>query len=148
MLYGQSSLRDDCSDSSAFVEVVMDTPNEIPSQQWARTHWPADTTSAASVLLKIAKLAQGLSGRTLKRLVTYARHEYVTDEPGDLRDMLAALEIVVGEKVAQGRMVERGRASTEVMVPQMAVAETQMEQDELMDTSAWISRLEAGQLNI
>jgi hypothetical protein len=145
MEYVQSSSRDDCSDSSSFVEVVMDTPNEISSQQWASTHWPADTTTAASVLLENAKLAHGLSGRTLKRLVTYARYEYVTDEPGDLRDMLVALEAVIRERVGQR---EREKAPTEIPGSRTEGREPQAEGVEMMDHEAFIYRLENGLLDV
>jgi hypothetical protein len=93
MMYEQVS-SDESFSTSASV-------NEISTWQWAKTYWPPNAFTAASSLWEIANLAQGLSERSLKRLVTYARHKYLVEHPGDLRSMLAALDMIVREKTRE-----------------------------------------------
>ena len=77
------------------------TLSDIPSRQWASMHWPCNATTAVSELFRIARLGNGLSGRKLKGLVTCARYKYLVDDPGDLRDLLNALEEEIREKTQQ-----------------------------------------------
>ncbi len=97
---------DECNLSSPF---LIEGPgynsklSAIPSRQWASIHWAPNTTTAVSELFRIATLGKGLSGRKLKGLVGCARYEYMVDKPGDLRDLLQALEAVIREKTRQPR---------------------------------------------
>lgn len=87
--------------------------SQIPDRQWADSHWPLKATTAVSELYKIALLAKGLSGRKLKGLVTHAHYKYLVDEPGDLRDLLIALETVVRKKTGQCGVLERSEWDTQ-----------------------------------
>lgn len=78
-----------------------ESPTLIPNRQWANIHWPSVAVSAVSELYRVAMLAKGLSGRKLKGLVAHAQYKYLVDEPGDLRDLLIALEAVVRKKTRQ-----------------------------------------------
>jgi hypothetical protein len=140
--------RGNLSDSSSFVEVPSATSpvdmSIIPTRQWANANWPSTAITAVSTLLEIAKSAPGLSGRTLKRLVTYARYQYLVDEPGDLRDLLVALEAVIREETGPERLSERDRDPTKMTRLRTEERELHAEEDELIDMATWTSQLEAG----
>jgi hypothetical protein len=75
--------------------------NEIPTIEWASINWPPTTTTAVVVLQRIATLAAGLSGRNLRGLLDVALFTYWINDPPNLRDALAALEVIVREETGQ-----------------------------------------------
>ncbi|KAF1942687.1 P-loop containing nucleoside triphosphate hydrolase protein [Clathrospora elynae] len=126
--------RDGASDPSAFEYSV-----QIPDRQWAQMHWPTNAITAVSELYRVATLASGLSGRKLKGLVTYARYEYLVDNPGDLRDLFVALEAVVREKTGQVKIGDGGQPD------ETAEMNSQTEGYESIDIAQFIAQLEANE---
>jgi hypothetical protein len=82
--------------------------SEIPSIEWANRNWPPTTTTAVVVLQRIATLAAGLSGRNLRGLLDVALLTYWVDDQPNLRNALAALEVIVRKETGQ-----TGKASHE-----------------------------------
>ncbi|KAH7391968.1 P-loop containing nucleoside triphosphate hydrolase protein [Pyrenochaeta sp. MPI-SDFR-AT-0127] len=117
-------------DSSQFREL-----SRIPSREWANSYWPSKARTVVSELYRIAILASGLSGRKLKGLVIQAYYKYIVDEPGELHDMLNALEAVIRRQTGQhGRSVENE-----------AVCKSDLEagKDQVEDVAEFLMSLEA-----
>ncbi|KAF2797668.1 AAA-domain-containing protein [Melanomma pulvis-pyrius CBS 109.77] len=75
-----------------------ETPTFIPEFEWVITHLSNRHSTAPWELQEIARLAEGLSGRTLRGLPMLAMTKYTMDEPCDLRDLLAALRKAIKEE--------------------------------------------------
>ncbi|KAF2474666.1 AAA-domain-containing protein, partial [Lindgomyces ingoldianus] len=70
----------------------------IPDLEWINLHPFHRSKSAARELLRIARGAQGLSGRTLRRLPMLAMAEFTTEEPCELAELLVGLARAVKEE--------------------------------------------------
>jgi hypothetical protein len=100
-------------------------------------------------LWDIAILAQGISARTLKKLVTYALLKHVTEEPGNLRDMLTALRAVISEE-ARNKHATKEPSPPHVKGPDPEGAEMEMmtTEDVLEDPEEFFRKLESGLLGV
>jgi SpoVK/Ycf46/Vps4 family AAA+-type ATPase len=73
-------------------------PTYLPELEWVDLHLFDRVLTAPWELRRIAAEADGLSGRTLRRLPMLAMTKYTVNEPCDMRDLLVALRRVVKEK--------------------------------------------------
>ncbi|KAF2655349.1 AAA-domain-containing protein [Lophiostoma macrostomum CBS 122681] len=84
------------SSSSSFTE----THSYMPSLSHTNIHFSNSPECAPRQLYKLARRAEGLSGRTLRRLPILALTKYTDDEPCAMQDLLAALKKVIAEEKA------------------------------------------------
>ncbi|CAO2649136.1 Nn.00g100850.m01.CDS01 [Neocucurbitaria sp. VM-36] len=114
MIYASSDSPDTCALSRVpTASSQLSSSSLLPSRQWADIHWPSKATTAVSELYRIAMLAKGLSGRKLKGLVMNAQYKYLVDEPGDLRDLLIALEAVVRKATRHKKITDEQQTATD-----------------------------------
>jgi hypothetical protein len=75
--------------------------SKIPTIEWANRNWPPTITTAVVALQRIATLAAGLSGRNLRGLLDVALFKYWVNDQPNVRDALAALEVIVRKETGQ-----------------------------------------------
>lgn len=88
-IYVQSTQSDDTASGQ---------PTYLPELEWVDLHLFDRVLTAPWELRRIAAEADGLSGRTLRRLPMLAMTKYTVNEPCDMCDLLVALRRVVKEK--------------------------------------------------
>jgi hypothetical protein len=103
----------------------------LPELEWVELHLFDRIMTAPWELRMIAAEAEGLSGRTLRRLPMLAMAKYTVKEPCDMRDILIALRRVVKEK-----NINRSKEEGEPEKPSHASSEDDQDgSDELRDMS-------------
>jgi hypothetical protein len=81
----------------------------LPELEWVELHLFDRVMTAPWKLRMIAAEAEGLSGRTLRRLPMLAMTKYTVKEPCDMREVLIALRQVVKERNIS-RSKEKGKS--------------------------------------
>ncbi|KAF2854771.1 AAA-domain-containing protein [Plenodomus tracheiphilus IPT5] len=112
----------------------------IPDAVWAATHWAGYTHTVTSRLYVMAQQAKGLSGRRLRDLVEQARLKYTVDTPCDLRELLDALDRVIGQETSGAQPPWEGPPNG----PNFDVQEGLVEPD-LEDIAALLARIDGNQ---
>jgi hypothetical protein len=102
-LLSSPSQRSTCVQSIQSDDTAFGHPTYLPELDWVDLHLFDRVLTAPWELRRIAAEADGLSGRTLRRLPMLAMTKYTVNEPCDMRDLLVALRRVVKEKNNDGR---------------------------------------------
>jgi hypothetical protein len=93
---------DEEAQSSSDKSLSSGSPLVVPTLAWASKHWSPHSSTAVSVLRRIATLVVGLSARNLRGLPDVALFEaFAEDDVPELRNILDALETVIRREALQ-----------------------------------------------